>query len=695
MRKIRDCLVKVWKIKEKHEEFSFRAHSDSITSLSIIHNQYLLTGSSDLALKLWDFQNYYTSNMTLNLILKDVHRENWSIKNTFDPYCQDKLIFYNIFENIRADDFSYLSKTSHQVSITKHKFSIFHILCFIGRPEVMEGLLNQTVAIKPDLFNRSPIYYGIIRKHQRCVDLILEYLCSKIEESNKLSCFSSVYALRHDFSLIVLNSSVFLKDFLALMLQTSPVCFAKVTVKLPDLKYMENYLPSLYDFGCADVAGASEEIPVQFSYSLFELPCEVGSSEVIECISSILDCTDNQIFETELIQSYIQFHWNSVKVWTGIYSLLLFLNLILILLLIDESDLVDKNIDSLWILIPFICVNFLLVVWEGVQVFIQSLEYFTDPWNVFDIARIVLTTLWIFCFQESKGLIWLVVVINFLRGLTAFRLFDGTRYYVRLIIRSVNDTKYFAVMLSYSIISFGTMVMVASDSPRSISFDSLWMVPYKLNFGGYEVSEKSPSLLSLVYIIATMINIIVMLNLLVSILGDSHDQFQVEKNIIDYKEKAIFSLEIQQMLFWKRNLNSNRFIHIMKSFASNGMQSSWEGRMIYLEKKIEKISQVFVENQNRIGEKLSEKLNESRNLIEEKIDPIRESVEKILNSPKDSEQVIEILKFSQTDVDAKIAAVSRKMDQGYLEMNEKIRDLNEKVDGIVGGMQKIFDLLAK
>ena len=43
-----------------------------------------------------------------------------------------------------------------------------------------------------------------------------------------------------------------------------------------------------------------------------------------------------------------------------------------------------------------------------------------------------------------------------------------------------------------------------------------------------------------------------MLNLLISILGDSYDLFMIEKRVYCLKEKIYFSLEIQTILFWEK-----------------------------------------------------------------------------------------------------------------------------------------------
>ena len=70
-------------------------------------------------------------------------------------------------------------------------------------------------------------------------------------------------------------------------------------------------------------------------------------------------------------------------------------------------------------------------------------------------------------------------------------------------------------------------------------------------FGNYEGTDSGIYFMQyIVYFGATVINVVLMLNLLISILGDSYERFQLEQAIVDIKEKARISMELQSMMFW-------------------------------------------------------------------------------------------------------------------------------------------------
>lgn len=681
-----DVEVKVWNFTNKCEEFSFRAHSQNIISMSIWGNEYILTGCCDGSMKLWDLKSYNTSNSTLKTLTSiNVANSNWNVKHTFDPFVQDKLGFYNLIDSIKWKDYSNLSNTSVSITLTEYKFTIIHILCFLGQDANIEPLLNASFKLKPDVFNRSPIYYAIFRKRQSCVDLLLNYLSTSVGQSETLESFSNIYAIRHDFPMIISNSSVNLNSFLNVLLYKGPATFVKTSISLPNCQFSLNFIPNIKEFSVSPLN--AEVIPVHFNYSLIELPSQVGSASMIELLTSISECTDSKIYNNELIQTYIQYQWDRLRPWIAFFSILLFTNLIMILVLIHDNNTQNKVCVGIYIFI-----NVFLIIWEVIQVVIQRLTYFKDLWNLLDFVRILISIIWIFAFPDLNILTWFVILLSFFRGLTAFRLFDGTRYYVRLILRTLNDAKYFGIMLCYSIITFGALLLVAEDRPILITFETLWMFPYKLNFGNYEPSNTN-ILQDFVYIIATMVNIIVMLNLLVSILGDSHDQFQIEKNIIDYKEKADLCLEIEQIMFWKRNTESFLFLHVLKHFSLSGADEGWDGRMVYLEKKIDTIGMMVNESQAKTAEGINEKINTSRELLVEKLDKFERNC---LGQEKSGNgDVLGLIKVVQDEMEMRTGNLEKRMNDINKGLSKKIEDIDEKVSQMMSKMEDVIKMLGK
>lgn len=96
----------------------------------------------------------------------------------------------------------------------------------------------------------------------------------------------------------------------------------------------------------------------------------------------------------------------------------------------------------------------------------QNFEKFCLNWNSIDFFRIALCIVWLVSrfSRSSQIIIDLLILTNFIRGLTGFRCFNGTRYYVRLIFSSIWDIKAFIVIFLYSTIAFGLIIAAPGDS---------------------------------------------------------------------------------------------------------------------------------------------------------------------------------------------------------------------------------------
>ena len=168
----------------------------------------------------------------------------------------------------------------------------------------------------------------------------------------------------------------------------------------------------------------------------------------------------------------------------------------------------------------------------------KKTEYFKGPWNLLDVARLFSTCAWIIllCFElKYEYLSWSVTLFNILRGVSGFRAFDATRYYITLIFNSLINIKSFLYIFFYSTLSFGLLKIAGTKDPE-ISFKSLWISSFNLAIG--ESGDMNSNFISIEYITficAVLINIILMLNMVISLLGDSFEEFQLIAEVYNYK----------------------------------------------------------------------------------------------------------------------------------------------------------------
>ena len=237
----------------------------------------------------------------LQCLLKTIY----SPQNILDPYFQKCFGFYNVFDVIKYQNFNNLSPRSSSIVFGQYRYTITHVMCYSGLSKNLSTILNDSFILMTDIFEKSPFFYAIKKKHHECVDLLLKFISSLLLESNfqSLRFKATMHAMRNDFPLIIQNSSSRLTDFLKNLLITRDIFFAKVAVKdLPIFHFHPFEIPSLNHFFVKSQNEILEEYetkiedPIRLQNSAFPINWSSESKENLEILQSIANCKMNKYF---------------------------------------------------------------------------------------------------------------------------------------------------------------------------------------------------------------------------------------------------------------------------------------------------------------------------------------------------------------------------------------------------------------
>jgi hypothetical protein len=151
----------------------------------------------------------------------------------------------------------------------------------------------------------------------------------------------------------------------------------------------------------------------------------------------------------------------------------------------------------------------------------------------------------------------------------------------------------------YSTISFG---IISGIYRNDFQVQDIWISSYYVNLGDFSNQQNKIDLTYLSFVAATIVNVIIMLNLLISILGDSFDKFQLSAQQIDCMEMTSALVEVESMMFFRRNREDTGMFLVVCDIAPK-MKKEWEGKIIVIRNEIEEI-------QNRVREGLEMVVNE-------------------------------------------------------------------------------------
>ena len=420
----------------------------------------------------------------------------------------------------------------------------------------LSDFYDDGLVLDCDVFGNSPLFYSIKADNQKCTDSLIGYLSKSRNEENFQR---SMFALTSNFEQIILNSS----DKLHLLMRRLLICSHDIRGHLKQKLPIYNWnMYSTFDIPTS-VANKEEGlrmITYKMSSSAMPVFYKIYSLENTRMLETILACTNDEIFKTPLIQYIINAQWKILEKWILLYSFFVTLNVFLFILLVSYDI---KNVAAI---VSFIILNTLILVWQVLIIKASGRSYFRNIWNLCDFSRCIFIIIWLplaFCDIHSTTLIWFVGLLILIRGITGFRYFEGTRYYVQLILHALNDAKYFLFVFAYSNFFFGVLFTIARKDP--FNFQTIWVNPYGLNFGT-TLEVTIPSIYTLeyiVYVACTLINVIMMLNLLISILGKAFGDFQARVDIIIFREKAELVLEVHRIFHYARIRSDLQYLHVV------------------------------------------------------------------------------------------------------------------------------------
>lgn len=220
----------------------------------------------------------------------------------------------------------------------------------------------------------------------------------------------------------------------------------------------------------------------------------------------------------------------------------------------------------------FLTFFFFFALFELVYLKNFELKLFKDDlfkliynWNTIDILRAVITYIWLYqTYTRPSGppieITWIFASLNIIRGLTGFRAFDSTRFFVRLILNCAVNVSAFVFVFIYITLAFGLINLTVGGTGSNL-FESLWIIPYDMVFGNLDHPEEI-NLGYITFIIASLLLAILMRSLLVSILGDTYAKFRIKSIELDYQEMMQAIYESEVLLFWRKWKMSRKYFAI-------------------------------------------------------------------------------------------------------------------------------------
>lgn len=617
-----DSEIGKWDLTTGERIMSFKGHLNSITAM-ITNSKNQVISASDESIRIWNFNGvllytieslekesgkffglYCSDDCSYLITLQESRLSYWQIDNLsimfqtdtvypgnyiavsnderFIATAEGKTVF--IEENpMHATQTRIVGKTfgsKHKYmkylidcqvkdSVSRHKLEynhwvvvpyligISHILAFTNRIDDLNEALNDTqnkAGYFSTVNNENPLTIGIDLEFKNIIDVCLKYMKGELSRNN-IRAFASIEKCLTKLNCIEYPDIAKVYDLIFIKAEDSHLPqFCLHEADMPAL-YTSDHLIIIPEQVVPKEFFSSTGRPVVFHHSLCLLDIELGTNSSLEFLQSLLN-GDPNVYNSRIIKEFLNCKWEKITLAVNIQGCLYIIYMCLL-------SLYTVNFIEDFSFFSFVILSHLsLFSIEILQLATDYKNYFFDVWNVIDLFRTWSFFFYMFNFmiygQYSYDYLLAVIIFSWLRGISYFRMFDGTRYMVRLLGMVILDMRVFFMILTYSTVGFAFIFYLRN--PQTDFFIYL-MTSYRLDLGDFN-TDYTAVFDWVVFFFATMINPMIMLNLLISILSDTAANVSADNYVANLQELTRMIIEVEKVMFWKKDKTIKHFLHL-------------------------------------------------------------------------------------------------------------------------------------
>eukprot|EP00347_Sterkiella_histriomuscorum_P008832 403343569 len=292
----------------------------------------------------------------------------------------------------------------------------------------------------------------------------------------------------------------------------------------------------------------------------------------------------------------------------------------------DEKEWYQQMFNWIFAIILFNVLSYFFYV-EVIQFIKDPKDYFTDFWNFSDLFSYTLCLL-VVLFDRipsvpnsvNRPIASLCLIILWIKLFYFLRVFESTSRLIRMIIEIVNDMKNFLMVLTIGIIGFSGgfyilqqgLTQEADGTPGNVFMSIIYS--YRLAQGDFQL-DFFDQLNTVDYILAwflfvtgSLFLVIVLLNLLIAIMGDTFSRVLENITNLSVREKVMLVSENESLFDRQSLFKSAQFLIIINEKNLDSVQAdNWDGQINALKRQVlDKVSSLQTDLDAKITENQKE-----------------------------------------------------------------------------------------
>ena len=461
--------------------------------------------------------------------------------------------------------------------VIPYKINVLHIAVYKNQPSALTQAFADGAILVNSLFG-TPVALCIERRTKKCLDIVLKSLI-ELSNSPETDLISALYHMKDDILPLIRFGSALLPAFLRVLMRPKPEEMVTGTliaanIPLPCTKaaltlWISNFTPS------SSVLSSTKPESVTYILSPVAIHTELGTAASLHTLSLLIaNVSTMEMLNNHFIRSVVDMKWNQLWYVVLLFTLSYWVFLILMILkLFRYGD--NSSVDR-----AFLAFNSFFLLLSICEWAAAPRKFLHEKWHYADLLRCAFAYAWTYA-DQTTWLTFITVLLCLLRGLTTFQTFDRTRFFVRMIFIVCLKTINFIFILIYSTLAFG-LLFAAADPTSVPTFPQSWSVSSQLDMGNFDLSEAG-GLFWAVFLAASLVNVVWLLNLLVSILGNAYEEFRPESEGADILAKAELVYQYETMMVWKRGqVHQPQFIQTCMRESTISIEAPVEAKIAHI-----------------------------------------------------------------------------------------------------------------
>ena len=392
---------------------------------------------------------------------------------------------------------------------------------------------------------------------------------------------------------------------------------------------------------------------------------DIVSDDMFDFTLVLSSVKAEDVFKTPIIIKLINHLWKKAQVCMILISLFFSI----LMTLFTAYIITGRRILSIEVIV--IILSSIVILGETLQAYVLRSEYFRSIFNCFDVlnSSLMIVFMGMRMAESGQGIAqgWvasLAAFTGYVRWISHLRHFDSlskslfeifflTYFFIgnliEVIISIVKDMMAFTTVLVFIFIGF-SLILTEFDTTGLQYGDQLYAT-FKLLFANYDDSDV-PSQKLFTSLIVFLLNV-VLLNLLVSIMGDTYDKVQGKRIMTDsltrldmIREAMVYMRTLK--VFRKSSQDKGYMIYCEPKDTGDdeeaGAEDEWEGRINVIKKMLKK-------NNQRVYElsKVTENISRKEDNVEEELKIVRKQLNLMQDKLEKSDENLKKMKKQMQD----------------------------------------------